>query len=81
MQLVTYDCEPMIDWEQVYYYKDEDDDDNASNDIETYRTWLRREFSIEPVTDGEEMDSLVAKAQEQYGERFKAWMGRFYREA
>ncbi len=80
MRLLTYDCEPMIDWEQVYYYKDEDEE-NTSDDIDTYKKWLFREFGIAAVKDREETDLLVAKAREQHGERFKSWMSKFYNEA
>jgi hypothetical protein len=77
MQLLTFDCEPMIDWEAVYYYKDDEAGD-SSTDIDSYRTWLSREFGISPVKNSAEADLLVARAQEQYGERFKAWLGKFY---
>lgn len=74
LQLLTFDCEPMIDWDSVYYYKDPNDFE-PSNKIEEYTNWLQKEFSLETLSDTEQ---IIEDAQQLYKDEFYNWVGKFY---
>ncbi|MCJ8311620.1 MAG: hypothetical protein HRU38_02800 [Saccharospirillaceae bacterium] len=76
LQILTFDSEPMIDWDEVYYYKDPDDFEPSEKSKE-YKDWLKNEFNISPIDDA---DALVEKAQKIYKESFDSWVGKFYEE-
>lgn len=79
MQLLTYDTEIMVDFDYVSFYKDEDEYEESAYHPE-YVEWLKKNFNLYPITTEEEVDALVAKAQEKYEEKFLAWMGQYFKD-
>jgi len=73
LQILTFDTEPMIDWDKVYYYKDPDSFEPSRKSKE-YRNWLKNEFSIDPI---ESADAIVEDAQREHKDSFNAWVNRF----
>lgn len=76
LQILTYDAEPMIDWDDAYYYKDEEDYE-ASTHREAYRKWLNDNHQISATNNA---DELVEKAQKKYQQEFKDWMSKYHSE-
>lgn len=76
LQLLTFDSEPMIDWDEVYYYKDPDDF-KPSAESETYHRWLQHQYGMAVIDDA---DAIVANAQASYQQAFKSWVAQFYQE-
>lgn len=74
LKILTFDSEPMIDWDEVYYYKDLDDFEPSSKSAE-YHKWLKNKFNIEPVDNA---DKIVGDAQKLYKDSFNEWVGKFY---
>jgi len=76
LEILSYDVEPMIDWDAVDYYKDEDDYE-ASENIEAYRKWLAENYQIEATNNA---DKIVEIAQEKHQKEFEFWMEKYYSE-
>jgi len=76
LEILSYDVEPMIDWDTVDYYKDEDDYE-ASEYIEIYQKWLTENYQIQVTNNA---DKIVENAQEKYQEEFELWVGKYYSE-
>jgi hypothetical protein len=76
LRLLSYDTEPMIDRERVYYFKLDDAD--PSEEAAGYVNWLKRQ-QLEPIDDASQADELVLAAQQRYGEAFASWFQRFSR--
>ena len=74
MKILTYDAEPMVDWDDVVYYKDEEDE--PSERSQEFKEWLLRNYNIKPIDDA---DQLVKQAQEKYKDSFIAWMNIYYK--
>lgn len=74
LQILTFDSEPMIDWDEIYYYKDPDDFEPSDKSKE-YREWLENECSLSPI---ENADEIVEEAQRIHKDPFNAWVGKFY---
>lgn len=75
LELLTFDSEPMVSWDEVSFYKDEDDDDEEpSEEGDRYVQWLAGELGLEPVTDP---TPIVERAQGDYGEAFRSWIAPF----
>jgi len=74
LQILTFDCEPMVGWDEVYYYKNTDEYE-PSRKITEYRKWLKKELSIDSLDNA---DPIVQSAQNEYQASFKAWVGNFY---
>lgn len=73
-QILTFDSEPIIDWDEVYFYKDPDDYEPSPKSKELI-DWVKLSFDIESTN---EPDSIVKSAQENHQENFKEWVGKFY---
>jgi hypothetical protein len=74
LQLLAYDTEISVDFDEAYFYKSEDDE-NESEYAEEYKDWLRNSFGVEPA---EEPDVIIQAAQEKYKESFDEWFGQYY---
>ncbi|MFT5778449.1 MAG: hypothetical protein ACI837_001405 [Crocinitomicaceae bacterium] len=73
LQLLTFDGEPMVSWENVTYFKGEDEEESKYH-LE-YKNWLRDSYEINPISDA---SSLVANAQKTYQQEFNLWMKKYY---
>ncbi|WP_416972723.1 hypothetical protein [Streptomyces sp. 4F14] len=67
-QLLGFDTEISVDWDDAYFYRPEDQPDSAHHD--EYATWLDRHFGL-AVT--EEPDAVLAAARKELGQRFADW--------
>ena len=67
-QLLGFDSEISVDWDEAYFFKP--DDDEPSGEHDAYVEWLAGEFGLRPAT---EPDTVVAIAQAEFGERFAAF--------
>ena len=74
LQILTFDCEPMIDWDYISYYKDPDDFETSSKSKE-YREWLRNDCALSAIDNA---DEIVEKAQIAHKDSFNAWVNKFY---
>lgn len=74
MHLLTFDSEIMVDWDQAYFYKGEDN--YESDDQALYKSWLKKNFKLDPVTDP---NKLVKQAQEKYKVEFDTWFAQYYK--
>jgi len=70
LQLLTFDAEPAVDWDEVSLFKDYDGYE-PSDESDRYAQWLSDELGLDPVTDP---DAIVARSQANYGEAFSRWM-------
>jgi hypothetical protein len=68
-QILGYDCEVTVDWDEAYYYRDPDDPPSAGHEL--YVAWLAEHFGLTPAEDP---DVLVATAQAEWEERFQSWI-------
>ena len=66
--LLTFDAEPMVDWDEVTYYRSPDDEHRSAHGA--YVAWLAQHFGLTPTDDP---DAIVKTAQSEFGERFAAW--------
>ncbi|MCC7454999.1 MAG: hypothetical protein IT222_12590 [Crocinitomix sp.] len=74
LQILTYDAEPMVSWDEVYYYKDEGECE-PSDLAETFKKWLFDNFKIREISN---VSDIIRVAQSEYQEEFKTWMKKFY---
>jgi hypothetical protein len=54
MQILTFDVEIMIDFENANFYKDEDDYEE-SKDNPAYKSWLKECFNLDPTIKPKEI--------------------------
>ncbi|MCE0534159.1 hypothetical protein LWF15_01430 [Kineosporia rhizophila] len=71
-RILTFDVEPMVDWDGVSFYKDEEYDEPSPSHDE-FVAWLETQ-GLQPIDDA---DSLVKVAQERYEPSFRAWIDQF----
>jgi hypothetical protein len=76
-RILTFDAEPMVDWQKVTYYKG--DDAEPSEYAADYVDWLAENFNLKPVKDAEEVAQIVKDAQKVHGEKFQAWLRQYCR--
>jgi hypothetical protein len=72
LQLLAYDTEITVDWDESYYYRDEDQEHSAAH--AEFVAWLARHFGLSPADDPE---AVVATAQSEFGGSFTAWANAF----
>lgn len=73
LQILSFDCEPMVDHDEAYYYRGEGAEPSAMS--AAFHAWLKANHGFEVVDDA---DAIVARAQAAHGARFAEWLGRFY---
>jgi len=74
LQILTFDVEPAIGWDDIYYYKDEDEYEPTEK-TEEYKKWVLEKYGIETT---ENPDEIVKNAQETYDEEFRNWLKTYY---
>jgi hypothetical protein len=73
MQMLTFDSEIYVDFDQVYFYKEEDDyEESADND--SYKNWLKEHFNVDPVEDP---NKIIETAQQKYKASFGNWFRQY----
>ncbi len=73
LQIVGYDAEPLVDYDEVSFYRD-DDDYEPSSGLDAYVQWLANELGVAPADDP---GALVAAAQLEVGPAFDSWVAQF----
>ncbi len=72
LQILSFDCEPMIDLDGVSYYKLIED--HPSDNIHRYHHWLVNECGLAVIDNA---DDIVKRAQARYKTEFDAWVGQY----
>lgn len=73
-QILAYDAEPMIDWENISYYKNESTYEQSKY-INEYKKWLTDKYKISVNVDA---DIIVEKAKKVYQNKFNQWISEYY---
>lgn len=71
-QLLGYDSEISVDWDDAYFYRDDEDEHRHRHD--DYVAWLRETFGLHPADDP---DRIVDAARAEFGARFASWTSTF----
>ncbi|WP_431956488.1 hypothetical protein [Nocardia lijiangensis] len=71
-QLLGFDSEIRVEWEEVYFYRDEDEAHSDCHD--EFVAWLDENFGL-PVA--EDPAAVLAAAQAELGQRFTDWAAPF----
>lgn len=74
LEILTFDVEPAIGWDKIYFYKDEDDYEPTEK-TEEYKKWVLEKYGIEATEDP---DGIVKNAQEIYEDEFQNWLKKYY---
>ena len=70
LQILSFDVEPMIDWDSVSFYKP--DDHEPSDRANEYAKWLASELGLAPIAD-----ALVTGGQQEHKAAFDRWVKQF----
>jgi hypothetical protein len=71
-QLLGYDSEIHVDWDEAYFYRDHGQEHRDGH--AEYVGWLDQNFGLSPANHP---DQIVSAARDELGERFAAWCGPF----
>lgn len=74
IKILSFDCEPSVDFDEVYFCKDEDIE---SDNITVFREWITNELDIKPVFKEKKITKIVQKAGNKYQEEFEEWINKF----
>jgi hypothetical protein len=67
-QLVAYDAEISVDWDEAYFYRAEDQEHSESHG--EFVAWLAEHFGLSPASDP---DAMIATARSEFGDSFTVW--------
>lgn len=78
-QLLTYDADPSVDHDGVFYLRDDDIDEEyyESNYHDEFVEWVNEKFGLSAVESSEQADAIIAEAQEKFSEQFQTWLSQF----
>ncbi|MDH7446626.1 hypothetical protein [Aquimarina sp. 2201CG14-23] len=74
LQILTYDVDPMIDWEDIYYYKDEPNYEQSPYN-NSFIQWLEDKFNLSSVVNA---DTIVQRTKNILQQDFNDWMKQYY---
>ncbi|CAN5222214.1 hypothetical protein BH11BAC5_BH11BAC5_17680 [soil metagenome] len=74
LQMLTFDTEIMVDFDNAYFYKDEEDFEE-SKDNSAYKNWLKENLNLEPTNEPNE---IIRNSQKIFKEPFDIWFGQYY---
>jgi hypothetical protein len=72
LQLLSYDSEPMIDFDKLFFT--DNGNHEPSEALDQYIDWLKDNFKLDPIDNP---DEIVKAAQRKLQKPFKKWLGRF----
>jgi len=75
LQILTYDAEPLVSWEDVNYYRD-DEGYEPSPLSNNFADWLFENFMLGQSIDA---NRIVKKAQAKYQGEFLVWLKKYYK--
>ncbi|MEV0369586.1 hypothetical protein AB0I10_07140 [Streptomyces sp. NPDC050636] len=68
-QIIGYDSEIWVDWEDAGFGRDDDYEPSACH--EEYVSWLKEHFGLAPA---DHPNAVMEAAQAEFGERFLSWV-------
>lgn len=74
LQLLSFDSEISVDFDEAYFYKDEEDYEE-SEDLTAYLKWLKEEFGLDQIKTP---DEIVKAAQATYKKDFDNWLAQYH---
>ncbi|WP_136679928.1 hypothetical protein [Neptunomonas sp. XY-337] len=74
LQILTFDSEPMIDWDSINYFKSPEYDEPSAR-VEDYINWLKSACNLLPISDA---NSIVENAQKNHKDSLQKWFNKFY---
>ena len=75
-QILTFDSQPMVDWDDVSFYKDLNNYE-PSTFSQVFKDLLQETFNLAPI---ENPNLIVEKAQAKYQAELKNWFKNYYQE-
>ncbi|SHH20236.1 hypothetical protein SAMN05444372_1232 [Flavobacterium micromati] len=78
LQLVTFDHEPYVSFEDVYYYIDDEENDYEHSRSHTeYTNWVKENFNLNPIETEEEAENIIKNAQFKYQFHLNRFLKKF----
>ncbi|WP_300978390.1 hypothetical protein [Flavobacterium sp.] len=78
LQLLSFDHEPSVSYDEVSFYFDEEDEDyEHSESHEEYVLWLQLNFGLQPITTDEETELIIEKAQQKYQKQLNEFIAQY----
>ncbi|MCT4613916.1 MAG: hypothetical protein N4A49_03460 [Marinifilaceae bacterium] len=79
IRILTFDSEPMIDWDGIEFYKDQGDFE-ASQNANEFHDWVKTNLKLEIIDSDEDIYKIISEAKEIYQTELKEWVSKFYEE-
>jgi hypothetical protein len=76
LQLLSFDVEPIVDDDGIYFYKDEENYEPSPHSRK-YKKWLREHFQLSTISSNFEAEMLVEAAQKRHQYTFLIWLEHF----
>ncbi len=77
LQLLTFDTEISVDYDDCFFYKDEEED-YESPDAEKFREWFSEFYNYLPIVDSnEQAEDIITNAQNINQQKFNDWLSEF----
>ena len=73
LRLISFDSEPLVEWDEVSFHKDADDYE-PSGDLDDYIEWLEDTYNLKPV---ESVDEILKPARRNHAKPLRKWLSRF----
>jgi hypothetical protein len=78
LQLMTFDTEITVNFDQAYFYREDDDDDyEASEKRNVFLAFVESETGAAPITSMEQCDAVIAAAQYRYKGRLDEFVAQY----
>ena len=80
LRLLSIDVMPIAFEDRICYFRDEDEYEKGlyrSEHIDTYKTWLKEVWQLQPVVDEDGASQITDQAEERYGEDFREWLSSY----
>jgi len=76
LQLLSFDVEPIVDDDGIYFYKDEENHEPSPYNRK-YKKWLREHFQLSIISSNFGAEMLVEAAQKRHQHTFLIWIEHF----
>ncbi|MGH1335281.1 MAG: hypothetical protein ACRBFS_04070 [Aureispira sp.] len=74
--LLSFDVEPIVDDDGIYFYKDEENYEPSLHNRK-YKKWLRKHFQLSPISSNFAAEALTERAQRRHQSTFLIWLKLF----
>lgn len=75
LQVLTYDADVYIGFDDIDFFKDEDPSNSPYHD--EFVTWLSENFGLKAISKNQ-LNQIVADANAKYGKKFIDWVNYYY---